>query len=495
MRRPRLRFAPAHATTRAILKLETLEARWVPAVLHVGPGEQFPVPSRAAAVAQDGDDVQIDAGLYVGDVAVWRANNLTLEGVGGFAHLDAGGQSAQGKAIWVIQGNNTTVASIEFSGARVPDQNGAGIRQEGAGLTVNDCYFHDNEEGILTGANPASDITIAYSEFARNGHGDGYSHNMYIGNVRSFTLLGSYTHDAVVGHDVKSRANTNFIVYNRIQDGDTGTASYDIDLPNGGASFIIGNVIRKGPRAQNGTVVTSGEEGATNPVQEFYMVNNTVVNDRGAGTFVRVVGTVSQVELTNNLFAGRFAMQSTVLSGNTGRMITNLVAVDPGFVKAGKFNYHLTANSPAVDAGTSPGVTGDGVDLTPYNEYVNQARLRGRRLRGAIDIGAYEYLGHPHRPQAPAGARDLADADYSGTGRPDGRVPEFMTGGTDSVIGPRLPWFRLDALTAAFLGWPGHGRVTGGEDAAWIGRGAGPAASWPGEPVGIGWDWLAEAKS
>ncbi len=262
---------------------------------------------------------------------------------------------------------------------------------------------------------------------------------MYIGNVRSFTLLGSYTHDAVVGHDVKSRADTNFILYNRIQDSDTGTASYDIDLPNGGANFIIGNVIRKGPRAENGTVVTSGEEGATNPVQEFYMVNNTVVNDRGAGTFVRVVGNVAVVELANNLFAGQFATRSTVLSGNAGQMITNLVAVDPGFVKAGKFNYHLTANSPAVDAGTSPGVTGDGVDLTPYEEYVNQARLRGRRLRGAIDIGAYEYGGHPHRPRGP-------------------------TGGDDSAIGPGSPWLP-EAWAEVFLAQPRRGRAASEDDA------------------------------
>src|SRR5262249_37189548 len=219
------------------------------------------------------------------------------EGVGGLAHLAAAGRSAQGKAIWVIQGANTTVANIEFSGAAVADHNGAGIRQEGAGLTVSGCYFHDNEDGILTGANPNSDITIASSEFAHNGYSNGLAHNMYIGHVRSFTLVAGFVHDAIVGHEVKSRADTNYILYNRIQDGDNSTASYDIDLPNGGASYIIGNVIRKGPRAQNNTVITSGEEGATNPVQAFSLINNTVVNDRSAGTFVRVLGAVSELRL------------------------------------------------------------------------------------------------------------------------------------------------------------------------------------------------------
>jgi hypothetical protein len=369
-----------------------LETRFAPAILSVGPGEQFALPSQAAAVAQDGDDIQIDAGLYSGDVAVWRANNLTLEGVGGLAHLDAAGKSAQGKAIWVIQGANTTVANIEFSGAVVADRNGAGIRQEGAGLTVSGCYFHDNQEGILTSANPDSDITIQFSEFAANGYGDGYSHNIYIGHVRSFTLFGSYSHDAKVGHDVKSRADTNYILYNRIQDGDTGTASYNIDLPNGGANFIIGNVIRKGPRAQNGVVITSGEEGATNPVQEFYLINNTIVNDRNPGTFVRVNGNLSDVRLQNNLFAGRFAMQSTVLGGHSGQLITNLVANDPGFVDPAHFDYHLQAGSAAIDGGSDPGSSQDGVDLTPYYVYLDQAGVDTRPSDGTIDIGAYEFV-------------------------------------------------------------------------------------------------------
>src|SRR5687768_16216160 len=120
-------------------------------VLSVGPGLMFPTPSKAAAMARDGDVVEIHAAIYSGDVAVWRANHLTLRGVGGRPHLKADGASAQGKAIWVIQGQNTIVENIEFSGAKVPDGNGAAIRQEGVGLIVRECYIHDNEMGILAG--------------------------------------------------------------------------------------------------------------------------------------------------------------------------------------------------------------------------------------------------------------------------------------------------------------------------------------------------------
>jgi hypothetical protein len=159
-----------------------------PTVLRVGAKRELKRPSAATQIARDGDIIEIDAGTYDGDAAIWRQHRLTIRGVGGRAHLRANGAHAEGKAIWVIKGNDTTIEAVEFSGAKVSHRNGAGIRLEGASLTVRDCFFHDNENGILTGANPASDIVVEHSEFAHNGFGDGYSHNLYIGSVRSFTL-------------------------------------------------------------------------------------------------------------------------------------------------------------------------------------------------------------------------------------------------------------------------------------------------------------------
>ena len=44
-------------------------------------------------------------------------------------------------------------------------------------------YLHDNENGLLTGANATSEITIDHCEFARNGGGEGSTHNLYVGAV------------------------------------------------------------------------------------------------------------------------------------------------------------------------------------------------------------------------------------------------------------------------------------------------------------------------
>ena len=115
-------------------------------VLLVGPERSLRMPSEAAGVAQDGDVVRFDPGEYV-DCAIWRASSLVLEAPEGAAHVRD--RACAGKAIWVIAGDDVTVENITFSGARVPDQNGAGIRAEGKNLTVRNSRFYDNENGIL----------------------------------------------------------------------------------------------------------------------------------------------------------------------------------------------------------------------------------------------------------------------------------------------------------------------------------------------------------
>jgi len=82
------------------------------AQITVGPGKNYEKPSEAAAVAQDGDIIEIDAGIYDGDVTIWTQNNLIIRGVNGRAHLRANGNHAQGKGIWVIKGDSTTVENI-----------------------------------------------------------------------------------------------------------------------------------------------------------------------------------------------------------------------------------------------------------------------------------------------------------------------------------------------------------------------------------------------
>lgn len=349
-----------------------------PRTWRVGPERDLRSPSEAAAVAGDGDTVLIDPGTYSGDVATWTQDDLTLRGDGGRAHLRADGSDAQGKAIWVIAGDRTTVDRIELSGAAVPDRNGAGIRHEGTDLTVTRSWFHDNEMGILTGADPDSDVVVTRSRFFRNGAGDGYSHSLYAGAVGSLTVTGSWFAGVDTGHHVKSRAATNTIVANRISDGSS-TASYSIDLPDAGRSLVAGNVVVQGPRSENTALVSYGAEGLTNPSRTLWVVNNTFVNRRPSGTFV-MTADAADVHLRNNLLVG-----AGDLTNGAGRHRGNLRVGLGAFVAPGREDFRLRTSSRAIDRGV----------VVPRRwrarwQYAAPTGLVRRPRLGEPDLGAFE---------------------------------------------------------------------------------------------------------
>ncbi len=365
---------------------ETIAIRKCEADLCVGPGQKYRKPSEAAQSAKDGDTINIEAGNYEGDVALWSKNNLTIRGIGGRPHINAKGLNIDGKGTWLVKGNAMIIENIEFSGAKVGDRNGAGIRLEGKNLTLRHCYFHHNENGLLTGANGESDILIEHSEFGYNGSGDGLTHNIYVGKVRSLTVKFSYLHHARVGHNLKSRALTNHVLYNFIVDKSDGNASYELNLPNGGRAYLIGNVVQQSPRSENDTIISYGEEGLKQGPHQFHFVNNTVINDgpRG-GQFIRIKQGSDVVKIYNNIFAG-----PGKLPNSQAALEHNLVTDKSVFLGPERYDYRLKAGSKAINAGIDPGKS-NGVGLLPMFQIVHPMQAESRKSDGALDLGAFEY--------------------------------------------------------------------------------------------------------
>jgi hypothetical protein len=363
------------------------------ATLQVGPGQKYAKPSQALAAAHDGDTIRIDAaGVYGGDVCTIRANKLTITGVGhGRAKLPAAGHDAGGKAIWVITGADTTVENIEFSGARVRDRNGAGIRPEGPNLTLRNCRFYDCENGILGGN---GEIVIEHCQFEHCGPvPNPATHSLYIGERCSkLVFRDNYSTDVIEGHLLKCRAKESWILYNRISD-ENGTGSAVIDLPNGGYAVIVGNLLHKGPRAQNTRVIAYGMEGIKHERNALFVVNNTMVyqNRRPTSFFVRVerVAEGFVPVIRNNLCVGQIPLCNLAKVDAAGNVIVTSVA-QAGLADPAKYDYHLVAGSPAIDKGVPAGQAGD-FDLTPKFQYVHPCRLEPRPVVGPLDAGAMEY--------------------------------------------------------------------------------------------------------
>lgn len=178
-------------------------------LLTVGSGQDFATIAAAIAAARDGDVVEVQAGTYVNDFADINVD-VTLRAVGGTAELIATAPPPKGKAILNTTAD-VTIDGFAFSGAAVPDQNGAGIRHQGGALTVLNSRFEDNENGILSGYDPAATLTIRNSEFAANGNGTGYTHNLYVGDIARLVVEDSVFRDADAGHQIKSRAQETVI--------------------------------------------------------------------------------------------------------------------------------------------------------------------------------------------------------------------------------------------------------------------------------------------
>lgn len=293
-------------------------------VFRVGADEAFTTIAAAVAAAGAGDTVLVQAGTYVNDFFTVD-ERLTIKAVGGMAHLVATVAPPDGKAI-VTARDDLTVRGLAFSGAAVPDRNGAGIRYEGGDLQVRSCWFHHNENGLLAGSDPDGTIDIRRSEFDHNGV-SGYAHNLYVNAVAELTISRSYFHDAVVGHEIKSRALATTITGCRIQD-EAGTASYSVDLPNGGVAVLRDNVFEQGAASANPAIVHFGGEGVPYARSSLWLEGNTVVNhlDSPSARFL-LNQTAVEAVVTDTALYGLPA--EWVASGPAAISGTAMLAVEP----------------------------------------------------------------------------------------------------------------------------------------------------------------------
>lgn len=252
-------------------------------VLRVGPGAQFESPGAAAAAARSGDVIEIEPGTYM-DCAIWpeHADWLTITAAGDGAVVMRG-VVCEYKAAFVIKGDNVTVRGITFFDAKAPPHNGAGIRAEGRNLTVDKTRFLDNEEGILAASNAGSTIIIRDSYFKDNGNCislAGCAHGIYVNDIERLIVEHCTFFEQHIGHHIKSRAERTELIGNTIEDGPDGTASYLVDIPNGGDLIMRDNILEKGPRSDNYmAAITLGEEGNKNVTREILVEDNRFTND------------------------------------------------------------------------------------------------------------------------------------------------------------------------------------------------------------------------
>ena len=221
--------------------------------ITVGPkGRDFTdFKAAIASVAAKGNPkgvvIEADAGEYpswrkdggfpqdsLNNIIKVSADNLTIRGVGvgsaplaaGRAHLAYKSRGATSKDRWTIPpggaqhgsvivqtGRNFRLENIEISGGCDSNtMNGAGLWVEpaGVGTVLKNCFFHDNDNGILTSKISGARVVILNSEFFMNGSpgpaDEGQNHNIYVGEVGELVFMFNWSHASFRGQLLKSRA-------------------------------------------------------------------------------------------------------------------------------------------------------------------------------------------------------------------------------------------------------------------------------------------------
>ena len=391
------------------------------ATLTVGAGQQYVTIAAAIAATNDGDTVLVNAGTYVNDFATIY-HKITLQSVGGLAVLQAAQSPSNGKAILTTE-TDVTIDGFGFTGATVPDNNGAGIRYEGGNLVVRNSVFWNNQDGILGNTDKNGSVLIQSSEFSHNGAGDGYSHGIYINDVKSLVIQDSYFHDAQVGHEIKSRAESTTITGTRIFDNTGGTASYSVDLPNGGVAVLSNDIVEKGANTQNPYSIHFGGEGLPYAANSLSITGTTFVDDRPGATLL-ANQTAVVVGLANdslyNFPAGNVAVGPVAITGNTTLSTRPTldttsrvpgaaapVATVPGFDPS----YYLAHN---------PDVAAAGVD--PLQHFLTFGWHEGRNPSAVFDTNWY--LAQNPDVAAAAGLDPLLH--YDKFGWKEGRDPSLV---------------------------------------------------------------------
>lgn len=224
---------------------------------------------------------------------------------------------------------------------------------------------------------PANGILVA--EYANNNqfsglkvHDNGVSnltHGFYIstsGNVVEHSEIYGNSGEGIQIFDEQLRTpvDNNVVSYNQLHDNGWAGSGCGMILTSGNGSLAYNNLV------WNNRCGIITDQGAVN--SKIY--NNTVYGNLGVGieAGTRCIG-AAVVNNISYLNSG----SAISIQGRTNSASNNLT-VNPAFVDAGAFNFHLQPGSPAIDAGASlPQVPDDFDGVT-------------RPQGAAYDIGAYE---------------------------------------------------------------------------------------------------------
>jgi hypothetical protein len=381
-----------------LLSILALSATVSAATLSVGPGKQYAEPCAAIIAAAYGDTIEIDAvGNYAGKSCYINKNQLTIRGVNGRPKINAAGMNI----LWYVEADRTVIENVEIFGAAY---HAIHMGTHHFDMTIRGVYLHNNGAAIfidplMIGREDESKIVIENSEFGDNGGGG--NADVTVNEGYNLIFQGNYSHDPNQMH-LDSWANKNTILYNRFTKSNGRNSPWpEIRLFNLGNAYVIGNVIQMPAGKGDSTMLSYGLHAAGwDTSANLYVVNNTFLNDDSSGgNFIRIHAGHNAALVQNNMFIGT----GTAIHQSGGPSAidkNNYKGLIAPVVDRANFDLH-PVGPVVVNAGSFPGHSLSGFDLTPLVQYKHVAGLELRPYTGALSIGAYEPLGQAlNRPDS-----------------------------------------------------------------------------------------------
>lgn len=365
--------------------------------------------------------------------------------------------------------------------------------EKGENLVFRNNVITDGANGFFVASSDdevSRNILVEGNYIYGNGvSGSNFQHNNYtaaIGITFQYNRFGPLRSGAP-GVNLKDRSAGLVVRYNWIEGGnrnldlvDGEDSSQIRSAPEYRKTFVYGNVLIKQDGGNNQAIHYGGDSGETANYRKgkLYLYNNTVYSTRSGTTVVMRLSTNDEsCDARNNIFyntavgtnlamlevSGVLTMannwaktgwrnshegggfEGTVTGGGT-----TITGTSPAFVDAGSQDFHLSASSTAINAGTALHP-----DTSPGNEllreYVKHQTSQPRPVSGILDIGAFEYSA-----VAPVQITTLALPNtvrfrwYGNTPAASGGSGSYVWSVTNGKLPPGMS---LDAATGRIHGW------------------------------------------
>lgn len=429
--------------------------------LQVGPGKEFARIEQALGRAGSGDVILVfplpNDQPYEKTALLVQKKNVTFRGVMGpdakrvkvsGKGYDYSGDKGTPRAIFQFSsgGDGCTVENFELYEARNRESNGAGVRCNGANdITVRNCEIRDNDNGAMSDGDKSlktcvnfrfENCVIHHNGSSKN---PGQTHNLYLMGT-SVALSGCEVFGSTVGHNVKSRAHLTLLEACYIHD----SQNREIDLVDADGitsvpdshAILVGNVIVKNPKGDNGEVIHFGQDGGHERDGTLFLVHNTIVTPLNTAV-IDLSSSKAKVAMFNNIIwdgGGAKGGQKLAAANRGGARLDNVsgannwmsagysgaldgTKLDPKaqgfagrgfvipFVNPAKGDFHLAKPEGTVlNRGLAwaqlPKLTigGKSVDLLqPTSQFRPPLGKEARPSDGKPDLGAYEF-GKPGAP-------------------------------------------------------------------------------------------------